>query len=98
MGVVVTEWGRANLDESQEFITIIPENKIDDIEFKATKARSYLEGLLRKWYSNDRYKFDHVVKECADEADKQIAIIKHENKADNEISRDNDSEYFDDNE
>jgi hypothetical protein len=72
--------------------------EIDDIEFKATKARSYLEGLLRKWYSNDRYKFDHVVIECADEADKEIAKIKYERKADNEISRDNDSEYFDDNE
>ena len=33
LGVVVTEWGRANLDESKEFITIIPENKISDIDY-----------------------------------------------------------------
>ncbi len=72
--------------------------EIDDIEFKATKARSYLEGLLRKWYSNDRYKFDHVVKECADEADKQIAKIKYERKGVKGISRDSHAGYYDDNE
>jgi len=33
LGVVVTEWGKANLDESKEFITIIPESKINDIQF-----------------------------------------------------------------
>jgi glycosyltransferase involved in cell wall biosynthesis len=33
LGVVVTEWGRANLDETKEFITIIPESKISDIEY-----------------------------------------------------------------
>jgi hypothetical protein len=33
LGVVVTEWGRANLDESKEFITIIPENKVNDLDY-----------------------------------------------------------------
>jgi len=33
LGVVVSEWGRANLDETKEFITIIPENRISDIEY-----------------------------------------------------------------
>jgi hypothetical protein len=33
LGVVVTEWGRANLDVDKEFITVIPENKVNDIEF-----------------------------------------------------------------
>lgn len=33
LGVVVTEWGRANLDESKEFITIIPEDKVTDIDY-----------------------------------------------------------------
>lgn len=37
LGVVVTEWGRANLDESKEFITIIPENKISDIDYVEKK-------------------------------------------------------------
>lgn len=33
LGIVVTEWGRANLDETKDFITIIPENKVNDIEY-----------------------------------------------------------------
>jgi glycosyltransferase involved in cell wall biosynthesis len=37
LGVVVCEWGRANLDESKEFITIIPENKISDLEYVEKK-------------------------------------------------------------
>lgn len=38
LGVVVTEWGKANLDESKKFITIIPESKVEDI--------SYVEGKI----------------------------------------------------
>ena len=37
LGVVVCEWGKANLDTSKEFITVIPENKIDDIEYVEQK-------------------------------------------------------------
>ncbi len=37
LGVVVCEWGRANLDASKEFITIIPENKISDIDYVEQK-------------------------------------------------------------
>jgi glycosyltransferase involved in cell wall biosynthesis len=37
LGVVVCEWGRANLDASKEFITIIPENKISDLEYVENK-------------------------------------------------------------
>jgi len=33
LGVVVTEWGKANLDANKEFITIIPESKVNDLEF-----------------------------------------------------------------
>jgi len=33
LGVVVTEWGKANLDDEKEFITIIPESKVNDIQF-----------------------------------------------------------------
>jgi glycosyltransferase involved in cell wall biosynthesis len=33
LGVVVTEWGKANLDDSKEFITIIPESKVGNIEY-----------------------------------------------------------------
>lgn len=44
LGIVVTEWGKANLDESKEFITIIPENKVNDINFveeQIIKNREY---------------------------------------------------------
>ena len=37
LGVVVTEWGKANLDETKEFITIIPESKVGDIEYIESK-------------------------------------------------------------
>jgi len=33
LGVVVTEWGRANLDETKKFITIVPENKVNDLDY-----------------------------------------------------------------
>ena len=37
LGVVVTEWGKANLDDSKEFITIIPESKVTDIAYVEEK-------------------------------------------------------------
>jgi hypothetical protein len=33
LGVVVCEWGKSNLDLNKEFITVIPENMIGDINF-----------------------------------------------------------------
>ena len=33
LGVVVTEWGAANLDATKDFITIIPESKVSDIAY-----------------------------------------------------------------
>ena len=33
LGVVVTEWGKANLDVDKKFITVIPEKHIHDLEF-----------------------------------------------------------------
>tara|TARA_B100000902_G_scaffold161131_1_gene156653 strand:- start:818 stop:1765 length:948 start_codon:yes stop_codon:yes gene_type:complete len=33
LGVVVSQWGAANLDISKDFITVIPEEKINDIEY-----------------------------------------------------------------
>lgn len=44
LGVVVTEWGKANLDDTKQFITIIPENKVSDIEYvenEIIKNREY---------------------------------------------------------
>ena len=44
LGVVVCEWGKANLDTSKEFITVIPENKINDVEYveqKIVENREY---------------------------------------------------------
>ena len=33
LGVVVCEWGKANLDVNKEFITVIPEAKINDLKY-----------------------------------------------------------------
>ena len=33
LGVVISEWAAANLDVSKDFITVIPEDKINDLEF-----------------------------------------------------------------
>ena len=44
LGVVVTEWGKANLATSKKFITVIPEKHIGDIEFleyEIVKNREY---------------------------------------------------------
>ena len=44
LGVVVTEWGKANLDTTKEFITVIPEDKVEDIgyvEEQIIKNREY---------------------------------------------------------
>jgi len=44
LGIVVTEWGKANLDDSKEFITIIPESKVNDITYieeKIVENRNY---------------------------------------------------------
>ncbi len=44
LGVVVTEWGKANLDIDKKFITVIPEKHIGDIEFleyEIVKNREY---------------------------------------------------------
>ena len=37
LGVVVCEWGKANLDTDKEFITVIPENKINDVDYVEEK-------------------------------------------------------------
>lgn len=49
LGVVVCEWGKANLDTSKEFITIIPENKISDLEYVEDKINEN-----RKYAVNNR--------------------------------------------
>jgi glycosyltransferase involved in cell wall biosynthesis len=47
LGVVVTEWGKANLDDSKEFITIIPEDKVADIEYVEKKIIENREYSLQ---------------------------------------------------
>ena len=37
LGVVVCEWGKANLDTDKDFITVIPEDKVEDIEYVEQK-------------------------------------------------------------
>ena len=33
LGIVVTEWGKANLDLDKDYITVIPESRIEDIDY-----------------------------------------------------------------
>jgi hypothetical protein len=33
LGVVVCQWGAANIDTSKNFITVIPEDKIKDVKY-----------------------------------------------------------------
>jgi len=47
LGVVVCEWGKANLDQSKEFITIIPEDKISDVEYVEQKIIENREYSLQ---------------------------------------------------
>ncbi len=35
LGVVISQWAAANLDTSKEFISVIPEDKIDDRKYVA---------------------------------------------------------------
>jgi len=37
LGVVISQWAAANLDVSKDFITVIPEDKINDLEFIDTE-------------------------------------------------------------
>ena len=48
LGVVVCEWGKANLDTTKEYITVIPEDRVEDI--------SYVEEQIIK---NREYAVDH---------------------------------------
>lgn len=48
LGIVVTEWGKANLDDTKKFIDIIPESKINDIK--------YIESIIIK---NRNYSINH---------------------------------------
>ena len=47
LGVVVCEWGKANLDQTKEFITIIPEDKIGDIQYVESKIIENREYSLQ---------------------------------------------------
>lgn len=47
LGVVVCEWGKANLDTDREFITVIPEDKISDVEYVEQKIIENREYSLQ---------------------------------------------------
>ena len=55
LGIVVTEWGRANLDDTKEFITIIPENKVNDIDYVEKKIIENREVSLQNRKSIIKY-------------------------------------------
>ena len=68
LGVVVCEWGKANLDTTKEFITVIPEDKIEDI--------SYVEEQIIK---NREYSVAHrdEIREYSEQFDWVKVIEKH---------------------
>ena len=68
LGVVVCEWGKANLDTTKEFITVIPEDKIEDI--------SYVEEQIIK---NREYSVAHrdEIREYGEQFDWVKVIEKH---------------------
>ena len=68
LGVVVTEWGKANLDADKEFITIIPESKVNDLEF--------VENAIIK---NREYSISHrdEILEYAKEFEWKAVLKKH---------------------
>jgi hypothetical protein len=47
LGVVVCEWGKANLDTEKPFITVIPEDKVTDIEYVEQKIIENREYSLQ---------------------------------------------------
>ena len=67
LGVVVCEWGKANLDTSKEFITVIPEEKINNLR--------YVEDAIIK---NREYSISHrkEILEYSKEFD-WVSIIKN---------------------
>jgi glycosyltransferase involved in cell wall biosynthesis len=67
LGVVVCEWGKANLDIEKEFITVIPETKINDLQ--------YVEDVIIK---NRQYSIAHrkEILEYSKEFD-WVSIIKN---------------------
>ena len=68
LGVVVSEWGKANLDVNKEFITVIPETKVNDIEFVE-------DAIIR----NREYSIAHrdEILEYAKEFDWKAVLKKH---------------------
>ena len=68
LGVVVCEWGKANLDTTKEFITVIPEDRIEDI--------SYVEEQIIK---NREYSVAHrdEIREYGEQFDWVKVIEKH---------------------
>lgn len=48
LGLVISEWATANLDLSKDFITVIPENRIADIEYVAMKIEENRNISLKK--------------------------------------------------
>lgn len=55
LGLVISEWAKANLDLSHEFITVIPETKITDIKYVQQKIDENRECSLQNRKAIVRY-------------------------------------------
>jgi glycosyltransferase involved in cell wall biosynthesis len=67
LGLVISEWASANLDLSLPFIDVIPENKINDLEYVneiilSNRAKSIImRNEIRKYVINN-FSWDNIVK------------------------------------
>ena len=48
LGLVISEWATANLDLNRDFITVIPESKIIDLEYISSKIEENRKISLQK--------------------------------------------------
>ncbi len=48
LGLVISEWATANLDLNKDFITVIPESKIIDLEYVSSKIEENRAISLQK--------------------------------------------------
>jgi hypothetical protein len=48
LGLVISEWATANLDLEKDFITVIPESKIIDLEYVSLKIEENRTISLQK--------------------------------------------------
>jgi|Laugrespbdmm15sn_2_1035079.scaffolds.fasta_scaffold27609_1 glycosyltransferase involved in cell wall biosynthesis len=65
LGVVVSEYAAANLDRSLPFVTVIPNDKLNDLEYITTKTKENQEISLNmrtaiRWYGLQKFSWSYI--------------------------------------